>query len=170
MRLFALLTAFVLLLHAQEPPFDLVLSGGRIVDGTGNSWFYGDVAVRGERIARIAPAGALKDAPARDRMDVRGLVVAPGFIDIQAASQGPLLAGDGRVVSHVAQGITTEIMGEGWTAAPSNEKTMASQESLGRAGAAPQFEGAHAFDAWLRAMEQHGGSVNFGSFVGAATV
>ncbi|HXK02805.1 MAG TPA: amidohydrolase family protein, partial [Verrucomicrobiae bacterium] len=102
--------------------------------------------------------------------DARGLVVAPGFIDIQGASQMPLLAGDGRVVSHVAQGITTEIMGEGWTAAPTNDKTMASQESLGRAGSAPRFEGPHGFDAWLRAMQDHGASLNFGSFLGAATV
>src|SRR5437016_47778 len=85
-------------LFAQEPAFDLVISGGRIVDGTGNSWFYGDLAVRGDRIARIAPAGALRDAPARSRIDAAGLVVSPGFIDIQGASQGPLLNGDGRVV------------------------------------------------------------------------
>jgi dihydroorotase/N-acyl-D-amino-acid deacylase len=155
-----------MLLHGQT--YDLVISGGRVVDGTGNSWFFGDVGIRGDRIVRVAPAGCLKDA--RDRIDARGLVVSPGFIDIQGQSQGPLLTGDGRVISHVGQGITTEIMGEGYTAAPSNEKTMASQESLGRAGAAPRFEGPHGFDAWLRAMEQHGASVNFGSFLGAATV
>jgi dihydroorotase/N-acyl-D-amino-acid deacylase len=158
------------ILAAQEPAFDLVIAGGRIVDGTGNSWFDGDLAVRGDRIVRIAPAGALRDVPARTRIDAAGLVVSPGFIDIQGASQGPLLAGDGRVISHVAQGITTEIMGEGWTAAPSNEKTMAGQESLGRAAAAPRFQGPHGFDEWLRAMEQHGASLNFGSFVGAATI
>jgi dihydroorotase/N-acyl-D-amino-acid deacylase len=157
-------------LYAQEPGFDLVIAGGRIVDGTGNSWFYGDVGVRGDRIVRVAPRGMLGDAAARELIDARGLVVAPGFIDIQGASQGPLLAGDGRVISHLGQGITTEIMGEGWTAAPTNEKTQSSQESLGRAGAAPKFEGPHGFDAWLRAMEQHGASLNFGSFIGAATV
>ena len=123
-----------------------------------------------DRIARITPAGMLRDAAAKERIDARGLVVAPGFIDIQGASQGPLLAGDGRVISHVAQGITTEIMGEGWTAAPSNEKTLESMASLGRTGAAPRFDGAHGFDTWLRAMEEHGASLNFGSFVGAATV
>ena len=169
-RVGVLFFAGTFLLGGQEPAFDLVIGGGRIVDGSGNSWFYGDVGIRGDRIARVAPVGMLEGMPARKRIDARGLIVTPGFIDIQGASQGPLLGGDGRVVSHVAQGITTEIMGEGWTAAPTNEKTMASQESLGRAGNAPRFEGPHGFDAWLRAMELHGASLNFGSFIGAATV
>src|SRR5215471_17482097 len=148
------------MLHGQS--YDLVISNGRIVDGAGNPWFYGDIGIRGDRIAHIATAGSLQDA--------RNLIVARGFIDIQSGSQGALLNGDGRVISHVGQGITTEIMGEGWTAAPTNEKTQSSQESLGRAGAAPRFEGPHGFDAWLRTMEQHGASLNFGSFIGAATV
>ena len=155
------------LCSAQE--FDLILANGRVVDGSGNAWFYGDVAIRGDRIARVAPAGRIQGT-AKQRIDAKGLVVAPGFIDIQGASQGPLLTGDGRAVSHVGQGITTEIMGEGWTLAPSNDKTAASQQSLGRATAPPRFEGEHGFDAWLRAMEAHGASLNFGSFVGAATV
>jgi dihydroorotase/N-acyl-D-amino-acid deacylase len=165
-----MLLAIAATVAAQESPYDLVIAGGRIIDGSGNSWFYGDIGIRADRIARITPAGALKDAPARERLDARGLTVTPGFIDIQGGSQGPLLAGDGRVISHVAQGITTEIMGEGWTAAPTNDKTLASQESLGRAGAVPRFEGSRGFDTWLRAMEQHGASLNFGSFLGAATV
>jgi dihydroorotase/N-acyl-D-amino-acid deacylase len=155
---------------AAQSSYDLVISGGRVVDGSGNAWFLGDVGVKGDRIVRIAPVGMLHDAAAKDRIDARGLVVAPGFIDIQGASQGSLLTGDGRVISHVGQGITTEIMGEGWTAAPSNEKTLESMQSLGRAGAVSRFDGAHGFDVWLRAMEAHGASLNFGSFVGAATV
>ena len=166
-----LLLVALLALHAQ-PAYDLLIVNGRIVDGSGNAWFYGDIAIRGDRIARIAPAGLLTGAAARERIDARGLTVTPGFIDIQGQSAGALLTGDGRVVSHVAQGITTEIMGEGSTPAPANEKTMSASESLGRAaaGAPSRFDGPHAFDAWLRAMEQHGASVNFGSFVGAATI
>jgi dihydroorotase/N-acyl-D-amino-acid deacylase len=156
--------------RAQAPAYDLVLANGRIVDGTGNAWYLGDIGIRGDRIARIAPAGMLAEAAAATRIDAHGLIVAPGFIDIQGASQTALLAGDGRVISHVAQGITTEIMGEGWTMAPSNEKTFESMQSLGRLNTAPRFDGPHAFDAWLTAMQQHGASLNFGSFVGASTV
>jgi N-acyl-D-amino-acid deacylase len=156
----------------DAPPrddFDLVVLGGRIVDGTGASWFYGDVGIRGDRIAHVAPRGLLADAPARDRIDAQGRVVAPGFIDIQSHSRRAFLSGDGRIISKVTQGITTEILGEGGTNAPANDKTRA------LAGAEPEdfqepFAGEHGFDAWLRAMEQHGVSANVGSFLGAITV
>jgi N-acyl-D-amino-acid deacylase len=154
-------------------PYDVVIAGGRVVDGTGSAWFYGDVGIRGDRIARIAPAGMLSSARAQQRIDARGLVVAPGFIDIQSHSREDFLTGDGRIVSKVTQGITTEILGEGWTNAPANERTLAGRgditdpavQALSRS-----LMGARGFDAWLRAMERHGISANVGSFVGATTV
>ena len=155
-------------LFAQQP-YDAVLTSGRIVDGTGNAWFYGDLAIRDGRIARIAPPGVLRNAPATERIDVTGLVVAPGFFDIQSHSRDAFLSKDGRVISKVTQGVTTEIMGEGWTNAPSNDKTMMGERETGRAENAP-FEGPHGFDAWLKTMKAHGASANFGSFVGATTI
>jgi dihydroorotase/N-acyl-D-amino-acid deacylase len=153
--------------------YDVVITGGRVVDGTGSAWFYGDVGIRGERIARIAPAGMLAGARASHRIDARGLVVAPGFMDIQSHSREDFLTGDGRIVSKVTQGITTEILGEGWTNAPANENTLAGSgditdpavQALSRS-----LMGARGFDTWLRAMESHGISANVGSFVGATTV
>ena len=156
---------------AAELPYDVVISGGRVVDGTGSAWFHGDVAIRGERIARVAPAGLLASAPARRRIDARGLVVAPGFIDIQSHSRANFLGGDGRVVSKVTQGITTEIMGEGSTNAPANARTAVTRAGEDDTAAQESpFAGPRGFDAWLRAMERHGASPNFGSFVGATTV
>ena len=156
----------------EEAPYDVVILGGRVVDGTGNAWFHGDVAFRGGRIARIAGAGMLKEAKASERIDARGLVVCPGFIDIQSHSRTPLLQGDGRLVSKVTQGVTTEIMGEGWTNAPANDRTIAVTRLIDpeMAGRAPKFAGPHGFDDWLRAMKSHGSSVNLGSFVGSATI
>ncbi|HEY3741216.1 MAG TPA: M15 family metallopeptidase [Bryobacteraceae bacterium] len=147
--------------------YDLIISGGRIIDGSGNAWFYGDVAVKGDRIARITPAGLLKDAVTKQRIDAKGMVVSPGFIDIQGHSREPFLTGDGRVISKVTQGITTEIMGEGWTNAPANEDTMKMGESKPGVDA---FPGERGFDQWLRAMQAHGASINFGSFIGSATL
>ena len=157
---------------AAEASYDIIIAGGRIIDGTGTAWFYGDVAIKGDRIARIAPAGMLNQATARERLDARGMVVAPGFIDIQSHSRDNFLTGDGRVISKVTQGITTEIMGEGWSNAPSNEKTIA-----GSGGADPAeqqfveaFKAERGFNNWLEAMQKHGASANFGSFVGGATL
>jgi N-acyl-D-aspartate/D-glutamate deacylase len=156
---------------ADSGPFDLVITNGKIVDGTGNAWFYGDVGIRGDRIVRVAPAAFLARSDAKRRIDATGLVVAPGFIDIQSHSRSDLLTGDGRVVSKVTQGITTEIMGEGETNAPSNEKTAVVGNADPEAQQlASRFQGPHGFDAWLQAMQAHGGSTNFGSFIGAATI
>jgi N-acyl-D-amino-acid deacylase len=155
--------------------YDLVITNAKVVDGTGNSWFYGDLAVRGDRIVSIAPRGALAGAPARERVDAAGLVVAPGFIDIQSHSWNQLLTGDGRVISKVTQGVTTEILGESTTPAPANESSARNygvplDDTTRAAELMRSFVGARGFDAWLRAMERNGNSVNVGSYLGASTV
>ncbi len=164
-----LLILFCALVTAQAQTYDVIISGGRIIDGTGNAWFYGDLAIRGDRIARITPPGMLRNATAKQTIDAKGMVVSPGFIDIQGQSRGPLLDGDGRLISKITQGITTEIMGEGATNAPANEKTMANDTDAARR-INSRFTGPHGFRAWLEAMQQHGSSPNFGSFVGATTL
>src|SRR5437867_863032 len=142
-------------------PFDIVISNGKIVDGTGNSWYYGDVGISGDRIVRVAPAGMLRNAPAQRRIDARGLVGAPGGIDIQAHSEEPLLTGDSRVVRMITQGVTTMIMGEGDTPGPMNDKLLAfltdPADSL-TLRAVRGFTGPHGFGAWLEAMQRRGAS------------
>ncbi len=151
------------LVLAQDA-YDTVLLGGKIIDGTGNSWFYGDLAIRGNRIVKVTPAGLLNNAAAKEKIDVRGMVVSPGFVDIQGGFGG-------RAISKITQGVTTEITGEGWTAAPANDVTRAGSESTGRnRGSEPKFDGPHGFDAYLKATEAKGTAVNIGSFVGATTV
>ncbi|HVX39188.1 MAG TPA: D-aminoacylase [Gemmatimonadaceae bacterium] len=146
--------------------YDVVVENGRIVDGTGAPWYYGDVGIRGDRIVAITPRGMLHDAPAASRVDATHMVVAPGFIDIQDQSGGALLLGDGRQLGKLTQGVTTGIEGEGTTPAPLNPSTLPPNATdLQRAFAQP-----HGFDAWLRAMQAHGISQNVGSFVGAGTI
>lgn len=150
---------------------DAVIANGRIVDGTGGPWFYGDVGIQDGRIVAVAPAGSLDDVGAPVRIDATGKVVAPGFIDILSHARAPLLSGDGRLIGKITQGITTEIMGESTTNAPANANTWRAQ------GVDPaelpeglDFSGARGFDHWLRAILANGASPNFGSFVGATTV
>jgi dihydroorotase/N-acyl-D-amino-acid deacylase len=155
--------------------YDLIIANARIVDGTGNPWFEGDVGVRGDRIATVASRGALAQADAVERVDAAGLVLAPGFIDIQAHSWNQLLFADGRVIGKVAQGVTSEILGEATTPAPSNVQV----DSLFMGGdpddalmllRVAHFRGAHGFGIWLDSMQAHGNAVNVGSYLGATTV
>ena len=159
---------------STSTPYDVVIENGRIVDGTGNVWFYGDLAISGDRIARVTPFGALKTASAKTRIDAKGLVVAPGFIDIQSHSWDALLWRDGRVIGKVMQGVTTEILGEATTPAPINANMLALLElpdTLPKLIALHKtFAGEHGFGAWLDAMGRHANSVNVGSYLGAATV
>ena len=143
--------------------YDTILLNGRVMDGTGGAWFLGDVAIQGDRIAAIKPAGMLREATAKRRIDATGQVIAPGFIDIQSHVRGDLLGrGDGRLISKVTQGITTEVMGENDSNGPFNElvRQMSGTDTFRY----------RRFSEWLTAMEQHRSSSNFGSFIGAATL
>lgn len=143
--------------------YDVVFTHARIVDGTGNPWYYGDVGLQGDRIARIAPRGTLA-ALGDSVVDATGLVLAPGFIDLQSHSRFAHLEGDTRVVSKITQGVTTEILGEGISNGPQNTLTRSSPDEP------MPFAGSRGFDAWLRAMEARGITPNIGSFLGGNTL
>ena len=98
----------------NQPEYDLLIRGGRIVDGTGNPWFRGDVAVRGDKIVAV---GRVPAGQAKREIDATGLVVAPGFIDMHSHSD-TLLLEDGHAQSKIRQGVTTEVLGEGTSAGP----------------------------------------------------
>jgi N-acyl-D-aspartate/D-glutamate deacylase len=97
-----------------ESTYDLVIRNGKIVDGTGNPWRHGDLGVRGNKVAALGkiPAGA-----AKREIDARGLVVAPGFIDIHSHSDFTILE-DGDAQSKIRQGVTTEVFGESSSPGP----------------------------------------------------
>src|ERR1700751_1097095 len=159
----ALLLVFLSSLSFCQETYDVILDGGKIVDGTGNQWFYGDLAISKDRIVKITRAGLLDHANAKQRIDVHGLVVAPGFVDIQGSLGGP-------AISKITQGATIEIAGEGWTEAPANDLTREGATGTGRNTTEKKFDGPHSFDVMLRTAEQRGSAINFGSYVGATTI
>ena len=144
---------------AVEPHYDLVLRNGTVVDGTGNPWSLGDVAIRGDRIIAIGriPAGV-----ATREIDARGLVVAPGFIDIHSHSDY-LLFEDGNAPSKIRQGVTTEVLGEGNSAGP-YPNHAGPRPTEGKAGKFATLK------EYFDAIEQSGVAVNVASYVGLDNV
>lgn len=150
--------------------YDVVIENGRVVDGTGSAWYYGDIAIRGDRIAAMGPRGAFRMARAATRVDATGQVVAPGFIDIQAHSIGHYMTGDGKAISMVTQGITTAIHGEGSSLGPVNDKLLAAETDTAARRVLSGFTGPNGFAKWLEYMVGRGTAQNVGSFLGDATL
>jgi N-acyl-D-amino-acid deacylase len=149
---------------AADAPFDLVIISGHIIDGTGSPWYSGDIGIRDGRIAAI---GNLSAAPRKRTIDAKGKVVAPGFVDMLGQSELTILV-DPRLPSKIYQGITTEITGEGGSAAPLNDAIIAADR--------PAFEHYkikadwRTFRQYFSRLEKQGMGINLASFVGATQV
>jgi len=152
---------------------DVLIRGARVVDGTGNPWFHGDVALAGERVLDVLPAGSISAGRAREVVDGSGMAVCPGFVDILSHSIRPLMR-DRRCLSKVTQGVTTEIMGEAWTPAPFGGLIEEPLRSDAIVDAVPEWRerarGWRRFGDWLEAMATTGVTPNVASFLGGGTV
>src|SRR5882724_5874235 len=144
--------------------FDVIIKGGTVYDGTGAEPKHADIAIRGDRIAEI---GDLKTAKAKTLIGANGLAVAPGFINMLSWSNESLIQ-DGRSQSEIRQGVTTEIMGEGESMGPLNDRTKA---RIVREQTDIKFEIKwNTLAEYLHYLEQRGISCNVASFLGATTV
>ena len=144
--------------------YDIILRGGWIVDGSGNPRYAGDVATLGDRIAAV---GYLGSATARETLDVSGLVVAPGFIDMLGQSEMNVLI-DNRVLSKVTQGITTEVTGEGGSVAPLTDALVADDSVwMKRYNVQEDWRDLNGYFAHLARTKS---AVNIATFVGATQV
>ena len=150
--------------RAQTTKYDLLISGARLVDGTGAPWFVGDIGVVGDRIAAI---GDLHDAAAKKRIGAAGLVASPGFIDVQGQSEFNVLV-DNRAASKITQGVTTEITGEGESIAPLNDRLLDDlKDSAKKYAVALDWR---SLDEYLHRFEAVRPAINLGTFVGAGGV
>ncbi len=152
------------------PTYDVLIVGAKIVDGTGSPWFYGDVALNGDTIAAVSPPGRIPRDNVGEVVEGTGKVVCPGFIDIQSHSLVPFYQ-DGRALSKVMQGVTTDILGELWTPAPFGGRR---QDALAGIDLDPALQAEarswKRFADWITTYESRGVSVNVGSFVGGGTI
>ena len=165
--LLALALAAPAVASASDAPCDLLITGGKIVDGTGAPWFRADVCVAEGRIAAIQSPGKLAGRSAKRTIDATNLVVAPGFIDLLGQSEYAVLV-DPRAASKITQGITTEITGEGSSIAPTNERQIAEGEDAWKHyGVRPDWSD---LAGYFRAFERARPAINLGTFVGAGGV
>jgi N-acyl-D-amino-acid deacylase len=149
---------------AQAPAYDILITNGRLVDGTGNPWYLDDVAVRNGKIVAI---GRLKGTATRT-VDATGLVVSPGFIDLHTHTE---LLGNPLAQSKVREGVTLDIMGEGGSVAPRDPNAERGGRGGGggrggRAGGATWTD----FNGYFAALEKQGFAINIASYVGGSTI
>jgi N-acyl-D-amino-acid deacylase len=145
--------------------FDIVIRNGTVIDGTGQRRYRSDIGISGDRIVFL---GDLGNSPLAARViDARGLIVAPGFIDMLGQSETYVLI-DRRAMSKVMMGVTTEITGEGESIAPTNDRLIKEQEDFNqRYNLTIDWR---SLDEYFRRLEKQGSGVNIGTFVGATQV
>ncbi len=161
----------VFTVSANQPPattlaenFDVIIRNGTIYDGTGAEPQQADIAVRGDRIAGV---GDFKSAKAKTVIDAKGLAVAPGFINMLSWSTESLIQ-DGRSQSELRQGVTTEIMGEGNSMGPVNDRV---REHMIREQTDIKYDVPwNTLAGYLQFLEKRGVSCNVASFIGATTI
>ena len=148
---------------AQAPAYDLIIRGGTLYDGSGKPPVVGDVAIKDDRIVAMGKI----DGTAKSEVSAKGMAVAPGFINMLSWATESLIA-DPRSQSDIRQGVTLEVMGEGWSMGPMNA-AMKAQETERQGDIKYPIEWTTLGDyfGWL---EKRGISTNIASFVGAATV
>ena len=151
--------------HEDMQAFDVVILGGRVYDGNGAPALAADVGIRADRLVAV---GNLAQSTAALRIDARGKIVTPGFINMLSWAPETLLL-DGRGLSDVMQGVTLEVFGEGWSQGPLNAEMKA--EALGQMTDENRYAITwNTLDGYMRHLQAQGSSVNFASFVGASTV
>jgi dihydroorotase/N-acyl-D-amino-acid deacylase len=145
-------------------PFDVLITNGHIVDGTGSPWYGADLGIRDGRVAAI---GHLSGAAAKRRIDAKGMVVAPGFIDMLGQSELTILVNP-HLPSKIFQGITTEITGEGGSVAPLNDKIIAADRvTYQHFKITPDWRD---LSQYFARLEKQGIGINFATYVGATQV
>ena len=162
--LVGLLTTRMASFTPQQAQFDVLIKNGRIVDGSRRAEYHADIGIKGQRITRI---GNLSTATATRTIDARGLVVAPGFIDMLGQSETYLLI-DPRGMSKIMQGVTTEITGEGESIAPISDRQINEQaDFLKRFNLTIDWR---TLDQYFKRLEKQGTGLNLGTFVGATQI
>src|ERR1700722_19630255 len=159
---FILLLLLPLSVFAQN--YDLVIRNGHIIDGTGSPWYAADIAILDGHVAAIAH---LASPTARQTIDAAGMVVAPGFIDMLGQSEGSILVNP-HLPSKIYQGITTEITGEGGSAAPLTDAIRTAERAdYEHYKIDPSW---NTFREFFARLEQQGMGINLASYVGATQV
>jgi len=168
---FGAFLTIVLTMSAKQPSsttaegnFDVIIRNGTVYDGTGAEPRKADVAIRGDRIASV---GDLKSAKANTVIDAKGLAVAPGFINMLSWSTESLIQ-DGRSQSEIRQGVTTEIMGEGESMGPVNDRVR--EHKISEQTDIKYDISWNTLAEYLQYLEKRGISCNVASFIGATTI